>query len=88
LLQAGINGAKRLHGEKDMLKLDDAQNLLQDHFDYIGGIVEVIENESEAMEKYQEMQKDLMTAINTAVKGAVGFRGFKKASGGKKRVDA
>lgn len=77
LMQAGINGAKRVNKDKDYATLDDIQEVFQEHLDYMAEHIGQIEDEVEAMKAFQEEQQKIMAQINEAVKGAIGFRSFK-----------
>jgi hypothetical protein len=74
LLQAGLNGAKRLNKDSDMYTVDEIQEMMNAHFDSMAEVIEKIEDEQEAMKEFQKMQQDLMLALANAVKGAIGFR--------------
>jgi hypothetical protein len=88
LLQAGINGAKRLAKDKDMYDMDTIQEMVQDHFDGMAEELSAVENEQEAMKEFQKRQEDLMASISDAVKGAIGFRyKGKRDKPGRKRAD-
>jgi hypothetical protein len=77
LLQTGLNGAKRVHKDKDMYTIDDVQEILQEHLDSQADRIGIIEHEDEAIKMFMEEQQKLMDQINEAVKGAIGFRSFK-----------
>lgn len=74
LVAHGINGAKRLAKDKDLLTLEQVQDLMQDHFDYLAEKVSAIEDEKEAMETFQTEHNKLMTSIGEAVRAGIGFR--------------
>ena len=74
LLQAGLNGAKRLQKDRKLYEVSDVQELLQDHFEFIATRLDEEPDEEEAMKKLQEEQSEVMKAIAEAVKGAIGFR--------------
>lgn len=89
LLQAGLNGAKRLAKDSDFMSIDDVQELLDAHFDKMADDISKVEDEQEAMKEFQKCQQDLMVAISDAVKGAIGFRyKGKRDKPGKRGVDA
>ncbi len=73
LLQAGLNGAKRLQKDTKLYDLDEIQELVQQHFDTMAEELSELE-EAEAMKLFQEKQTELMKSIADAVKGAIGFR--------------
>jgi len=70
----GINGAKRLAREKNTVTIEDVQNLFQEHFDFIAEKVSAIEDEVEAMGKFQEEHTKIMTVLSEAVRAGIGFR--------------
>ena len=74
LVAQGINGAKRLAKDKQLLTIEEVQELFQGHFDYIAEKVSAIEDEAEAMETFQNEHTKLMTGIGEAVRAGIGFR--------------
>lgn len=74
LVTNGINGAKRLAKDKNLMTVEEVQQLFQDHFDYLAEKVSAIEDEKEAMEVFQDEHNKLMVSIGEAVRAGIGFR--------------
>lgn len=75
MIQAGINGGKRFNGEKkDFMSLDEAQALLQDHFNLIYEQADETDNEADAMKAMDASQLDFMKAISDIARAGAGFR--------------
>lgn len=74
LVTNGINGARRLAKNKEVMTIEEAQNLFQEHFDNLAEKVCAIEDDTEAMKVFQEEQTTLMNAIGEAVRDGIGFR--------------
>jgi hypothetical protein len=72
LVAHGINGAKRLAKDKNLLNMEEVQELFQEHFDYL------------AEKMFQEEHEKLMTSIGEAVRAGIGFR-RSSIKGGAKR---
>ncbi len=70
----GINGARRFNGEKKFLKIEDAKDLLEEHFDYLYGKASEIEDEQEATQFVKDQQTALWDALQAAARGGAGFR--------------
>lgn len=83
LLINGINGARRAEKNNNMISLDQVQEMVQDHLDYLGENISKIEDEQEAMEAFQEAQRLFMEEIGSAVKASLGFRRGGAGSGAK-----
>jgi hypothetical protein len=77
----GVNGAKRIDKEKNMMTADDAQEIFQDHFDWLAEKVAEIEDEGEAMKVFQDEHTKIMETLAEAVKGSIGFQ-RRRAKGG------
>jgi hypothetical protein len=84
LVAHGINGAKRLAKDKNLLNMEEVQELFQEHFDYLAEKVSAVEDEAEAMKMFQEEHEKLMTSIGEAVRAGIGFR-RSSIKGGAKR---
>jgi hypothetical protein len=70
----GINGARRLAKDKNMVTIEEVQELFQEHFDYLAEKVAAIEDEKEAMETFQAEHNKLMTTLGEAIRAGIGFR--------------
>jgi len=79
MLIHGINGARRFNGEKKFLKLDDAKELLEKHYDFVYGKASEIDDDEAAMKLVQDETKKLFEALQDAARGGSGFRKSRKA---------
>jgi hypothetical protein len=84
LVAHGINGAKRAAKTKDMISIDEVNELFQAHFEYVADKIQLIEDEKEAMEAFQKEHNELMEGIAKAVRAGIGFRRA-EIKGGAKR---
>lgn len=60
LLINGINGARRADKNSNMITLDEVQDMVQNHLDYLGEEISKIEDEREALDAFQEAQRLFM----------------------------
>jgi len=74
MIQAGINGAKRFNGEKEFIDLEEAQAMLQDHFDYQYEQAGEIDDEQKAMTAFDKAQFAFMEEISAIARAGAGFR--------------
>jgi hypothetical protein len=74
LVTHGINGAKRAAKDKNMVMIDDVNELFQAHFDFVADKIQLVEDEKEAMVAFQKEHNDLMESIAKAVRAGIGFR--------------
>jgi hypothetical protein len=74
LVLNGINGARRLAKNPALMTMEEAQQLVEAHFDYIAGKTELAESDAEAMEMFNTEQQKLMESLGTAVRASMGFR--------------
>lgn len=74
MIMHGINGARRFNGEKKFLKIDDAKELLEKHFDYLYERASEIEDDEAAMKFVQDETKKLFESLQDAARGGSGFR--------------
>lgn len=77
----GVNGARRIAKNTHMMTADEAQDVFQEHFDWLAEQVAEIEDEEEAMKKFQEEHSKVMDSLAEAVKKSIGFQ-RKRAKGG------
>jgi hypothetical protein len=74
MIQAGINGGKRFEEKKDLIDLEAAQKLLQEHFDYLYDRAGEIEDEKEAFQAFNDSQIEFMKALSEIARAGAGFR--------------
>lgn len=77
----GVNGAKRLAKDRNLLSSEDAQEIFEAHFEWIAEKVSEIEDEGEAMKVFQEEHQKIMGDLAEAVKESMGFQ-RRRAKGG------
>jgi hypothetical protein len=77
----GVNGARRLEKSSKMINAEDAQDIFQDHFEWIAEKVSEIEDEEAAMVFFQDEHKKIMDVLSEAVRQSIGFQ-RKRAKGG------
>jgi hypothetical protein len=74
LVAHGINGARRAAKMRDMVSIDDVNEMFQAHFDFVAEKIQLIEDEKEAMDAFQKEHNTLMESIGRAVRAGIGFR--------------
>lgn len=77
----GVNGYRRLVKNTHMLTAEEAQDIFQEHFDWMAEKVSEVEDEKDAMQLFQDEHTKVMDTLAEAIKLSIGFR-RKRAKGG------
>ena len=74
MIMHGVNGARRFKGEQKFLKIDDAKELLEKHFDSLYERASEIEDDEAAMKFVHDETKKLFESLQDAARGGSCFR--------------
>lgn len=77
----GVNGARRLAKNTNLMGAEEAQEIFEQHFDWMSDKVADVEDEAAAMQMFQDEHSKLMEGFAEAIKQSIGFR-RKRAKGG------